>query len=64
MSGGLAQGVPAGTKICHRSHVSGNKWMEWNRDGQFSGTVGENRAIEADRQQGRCREVPLLRTSV
>ncbi|MEV6393506.1 hypothetical protein AB0M39_01755 [Streptomyces sp. NPDC051907] len=48
MSGGAAEAAATEkVKVCYRAHVAGKGWMEWNCDGQFAGTVGENRAIEA-----------------
>ncbi|MCX4546721.1 hypothetical protein [Streptomyces sp. NBC_01565] len=47
VSGGVAEAAPEAGKVCYRAHVAGKGWMEWNCDGQFAGTVGENRAIEA-----------------
>ncbi|MFI6449386.1 hypothetical protein [Kitasatospora sp. NPDC050543] len=43
----MAEAAPAATKICYRSHLAGTGWQGWKCDGQFSGTAGENRAIEA-----------------
>ncbi|WP_141746889.1 hypothetical protein [Streptomyces agglomeratus] len=47
LSGGVAEAATEEVKVCYRAHVAGKGWMEWNCNGQFAGTVGENRAIEA-----------------
>lgn len=40
-------GLPSGKKLYYRSHLQGIGWQAWKTSGQWSGTQGESRRIEA-----------------
>ncbi|MEU4352909.1 hypothetical protein [Streptomyces sp. NPDC023838] len=42
-----AQAATEEVKICYRAHLANYGWQKWKCNGEFAGTAGENRAVEA-----------------